>query len=58
MDKLNFKTIWVHKNTYDKLNKYGSKSETYSDIVTKILDVYEKYRDVYEKENKRNAIKK
>lgn len=50
-DTNNYKTLWVHKDTHKEIASYGTKDETYDDIVKKILKVYKKYHAVYEKEN-------
>ena len=41
-DSLVRTTIVVDTSTRDKLKKFGSKGETYEDIILKLMDSYEK----------------
>lgn len=44
-DRSDYKTLWLHKNTHKQITNYGSKDETYDEILKKILKVYKKYLD-------------
>ena len=39
---MSMKTIWVTEETHTKLAHLGLKSETYNDIIVRLIEVYEK----------------
>jgi hypothetical protein len=41
-DSLGRTTLVVDTSTRDKLKQFGSKGETYEDIIKKLMDYYEK----------------
>jgi hypothetical protein len=41
-----YKNISVHKSTHKELASYGTKDETFDEIVKKVLKIYKKYKDV------------
>ena len=37
----NITTLWITKTNHTRMQKIGNKGETYNDILTKLLNVYE-----------------
>jgi len=50
---LDGKTIKVTDDVHQKLTELGKKSETYSEIISRLIDFYNENHPVKEKENKK-----
>ena len=43
MDYKEYKTIWITKINHQKISSFGDKSDTFNDIISKMVKVYGKY---------------